>query len=435
MTQKKLITMTQKELSRYEIIQRLIRKEIDGTEASKLMGLSVRQVKNIKARVIKEGERGVIHKNRGRESNRKIKPEIIKKAKYWLEKKYYDFQPTFASEKLEEIQHIKLSKEKVRQLMIEMGLWKAKTRKKNKEYRSWRQRKDYYGEMQQFDGCYYDWFEKGELNCLLAAIDDATGKITGLWFSRDEGVLSVFNFWKKYLLTHGKPLKIYLDKFSTYKNNHKSVMDDPNVLTQFQRAMRQLDIELITAHSAQAKGRVERLFPTLQHRLVREMRLAGITTVEQANLFIKEVFIPKFNAKFSVVPQKNKNLHRRLTKIEKEKIDQILSRQETRIVNNDFTLSYKKTWFQLLEKQPVLVRKKEKVLVEQRTDGSICIFLRGKYLNYTVLPERPKKIVEAKVPALATGKPSWKPPADHPWRKPFLIGKNKAKHFIQRSKV
>lgn len=115
--------------------------------------------------------------------------------------------------------------------------------------------------MQQFDGCYYDWFEKGGLDCLLASIDDATGKITSLQFSKDEGILSVFGFWKKYLLTHGKPLKIYLDKFSTYKNNHKSVMDDPHVLTQFQRAMRQLDIEPISANSAQAKGRVERLFP------------------------------------------------------------------------------------------------------------------------------------------------------------------------------
>ena len=430
MTQQLIITMTQKELSRYEIIKRLIRKEINGTEAAKLMNLSVRQIRNIKSRVIKEGPKGVIHKNRGRIGNRRIKPEIINKAKYWLKKKYYDFQPRFASEKLEENHHIKLSKEKVRQLMIEIGLWKVKSRKKNKEYRSWRRRKDYYGEMEQFDGCYYDWFEQGKLTCLLASIDDATGKITGLKFTKDEGVLSVFSFWKEYFLVHGKPLKIYLDRLSTYKNTHKSVLDDPNVLTQFQRAMRQLDIEPIPAYSPQAKGRIERLFHTLQHRLVREMRLAKITTVEQANQFVKEVFIPKFNARFSVIPQKKKDLHRKLTKVEKKKIDQILSHQETRIVNNDFTLSYKGSWFQLSEKQPVLVRKKEKVLVEQRTDYSIHIFLRGKYLHYVVLPERPRKIIEAKVPALATTQSPWKPPADHPWRRPFLIKRNKFKQPV-----
>jgi transposase len=186
-----LIVMTQKELSRYDIIKRLIRKEINGSEAAKQMGLSIRQVKRIKARVIKEGPKGIIHRSRGRVGNRRIKPEIIEKAKYWLKNRYFDFQPTFASEKLDEEQKILLSKEKVRQLMIEMGLWQPKPRKKNKEYRSWRQRKDYYGEMQQFDGCYFDWFETGNLCCLLASRDDATNKITGLEFVSDEGLKPV----------------------------------------------------------------------------------------------------------------------------------------------------------------------------------------------------------------------------------------------------
>lgn len=418
-----LIVMTQKELSRYEIIKRLIRKEINGTEAAKQLGLTIRQVKNIKARVIKEGERGVIHKSRGRIGNRRIAPEIIEKAKYWLKNRYFDFQPKFASEKLAEEQKILLSKEKVRQLMTEMGLWKPRSRKKNKEYRSWRQRKDYYGEMEQFDGCYYDWFETGKLCCLLASRDDATNRITGLKFVSNEGLKPVSGFWKEYLLTHGKPLKIYLDRFSTYKNTHKSVMDNPQVLTQFQRMMRQLDIETIPAYSPQAKGRIENLFPTLQHRLVREMRLAGIKTPEQGNRFVKEVFIPKFNAQFSVMPAKRGNVHRKLTKIEKEKLDQIFSRQEVRYVNNDFTVRYKGKWFQLLEKQPVLVRKKEKILVEERISGEIFFSLREKYLNYVLLPERPKKIVEAKIPALAT-KSSWKPPVNHPWRR-FNFGSPK----------
>jgi len=416
-----LIIMTQKELSRYEIIKRLIQKEINGSEAAKQMDLSVRQVKRIKARVIKEGPKGVIHKSRGRIGNRRLNPEILEKAKYWLKNKYSDFMPTFAMEKLKELHQIKLSKEKVRQIMIELGLWKARPRKKNKEYRSWRKRKDYYGEMEQFDGCYFDWFERGKLDCLLASRDDATNKVTKLKFVSDEGVKPVASFWKEYFETHGKPLKIYLDRLSTYKNTHKSVIDDPQVLTQFQRMMRQLDVELIFAYSPQAKGRVETLFQTLQHRLVREMRLAGIKTLEEGNKFLEKVFIPQFNAKFSVVPVKRGNVHRPLTEIEKEQLDQIFSKQEIRYVNNDFTVRYQGKWFQLLEKQPVLVRKKEKIIVEERISGEIFLSLRGKYLNYILLPERPKKVIEAKVPALTTSKSSWKPPADHPWRQ-FSFG-------------
>lgn len=429
-----LIIMTQKELSRYEIIKRLIRKEINGTEAAKQLNLSPRQVKNIKARVIKEGPRGIIHKSRGRVGNRRLNPEIIEKAKYWLKDQYSDFKPTFAMEKLEKIHHIKLSKEKVRQIMIEIGFWKPRQRRKNKEYRSWRERKDYYGEMEQFDGCYYDWLEeRAPRCCLLASIDDATNQITGLKFVYDEGVKSVFSFWKEYLLTHGKPLKIYLDRLSTYKNTHKSVIDDPEVKTQFQRAMHQLDIEPISAYSPQAKGRIENLFPTLQHRLVRELRLAKISTIEKANQFVKEVFIPEYNAKFSIIPKKRGNLHRKLTKLEEGQLDQIFSKQELRHLNNDFTIRYQGKWFQLLESQPVLVRKKEKVLVEERINGQIFISLRGKYLNYTLLPERPKKIIDVKLPALATTKTSWKPSADHPWRRPFIF--NPTKRYQVSSQV
>jgi len=426
----KLITMTNKELSRYEIIKRLIGKEINGTEAAKQIGYSIRQIKRTKAMVIKEGIKGVIHKRRGESSNRNLPDEIINKVEKITKQRYYDFKPSFAAEKLGEEYGIKLSKEKMRQLMTSWKLWKPKPRKKNKEYRSWRQRKDYYGEMEQFDGCYFDWLETGKMICLLASRDDANNNITGLKFVSDEGVKSASLFWKEYLQAHGKPCKIYLDRFSTYKNTHQSVIDDPQVLTQFQRMMKQIDIEAISAYSPQAKGRIENLFPALQHRLVREMRLAGIKTPEQANRFVNKVFIPKFNAKYSVVPDKRGNIHRKLTKIEKEKLDQIFSRQETRYVNNDFTVRYKGKWFQLAEKQPALIRKKEKIQVEERISGQIFLNLREKYLNYTVLPERPKKVIEAKIPALTTSKSNWKPPANHPWRKPFLIPKTRTEQPV-----
>ena len=422
----KTITMSQKESSRYEIIKNLIDKKINGTEAAKQIGLSVRQIRNIKARIIRQGLKGIIHRNRGRVGNRGLDPKIVEKAKYHLKIKYSDFKPTFAMEKLEENHQIKLSKEKVRQIMAEIGLWRPKSRKKNKEYRSWRQRKECYGEMEQFDGCYYDWFEEGKNSCLLASRDDANNNITGLRFVFDEGLKSVSDFWKEYFLTNGKPLKIYLDRFSTYKNTHKSVIDDPNVLTQFQRMMKQSDVETISAYSPQAKGRIETLWPTLQHRLVREMRLAGIKTPEMANKFLKEVFNPKFNSKFSVVPAKKRNVHRKLTNIEKEQLDQTFSRKETRYVNNDFTVRYMGKWFQLAEKQPCLVLRKDKVFIEERINGSIFISLRNKYLDYKELPTRPEK-TKMKVIALTGAKPSWKPPLNHPWRKPFLDPKIKIK--------
>ena len=419
MTQE-IITMTPKELSRYGVIKNLIEKRINGTEAAKQLFLSVRQVKNLKVKVKKYGEKGIIHSNRGRLSNRRIPDQITREMEKIVREKYYDFGPTFAMEKLEEEHQIKISDEKLRQLMISWKLWKPKARKKNKEYRAWRPRKEYYGEMEQFDGCYYDWFEqRSERCCLLASIDDATGKITGTKFVYDEGVKPVFGFWKTYVQNRGKPLKIYLDRFSTYKNTHKSVLDDPDVLTQFQRAMRDLDIEDISAYSPQAKGRIERLWPTLQDRLVKELRLAKISTIKEANRFLEQVFIPKFDARFSVLPQKKRNLHRTLTEIDKKNLDKIFSAQYARIVSNDFTVRFNKQWFQLAEKQPCLVLKKAKVFIEERIDGSIFISLRNKYLNYTVLPARPEK-VKMKVIALTKTKSPWKPPANHPWRRQFF---------------
>lgn len=420
MAQKELMIMTQKDLSRYEIAKRLLRGEINGAEASKQLDLSVRQIKRIKARVKKRGIKGVIHGNRGKSSNRRMSREQIAKIEIIVKKKYADFGPTFAAEKLEKCHALKISNEKLRQLMIDWALWRVKSRKKNKEYRKWRQRKEQYGEMIQFDGSYHHWFEtRAPECCLLGAIDDATGKITKLKFCYDEGVIPVFSFWQEYIQTRGKPVSIYIDRLRTYQQNLKTVFDDPDCLTQFQRAIeRDLSIKLIHAYSPQAKGRVERLFGTLQDRLVKELRLAGISAIDQANQFVKKTFVPQFNQKFAVLAQKKGSLHKPLTIFEKKNLARIFSRQDIRVVNNDFTIRFKNQWFQLSETQPTLVLRKDKVLIEERINGQIFIFLKNKYLNYIALPERPKKI-KMSVIALARTKSTWKPPADHPWRRQF----------------
>ena len=222
----------------------------------------------------------------------------------------------------------------------------------------------------------------------------------------------------EYVLFLGKPLCIYLDKYSTYKINHKMAVDNSELITQFQRAMNLLNIQLINANSPEAKGRVERLFGTLQDRLVKELRLNNISSIARANIFLKE-FIPKFNSKFSVTATKDGDVHRELPLKEKRELNSIFSVKSTRRVNRDFTIQFKNHFYQLEEIQPTTIRPKEKILVEEWLNGAIHLKLKGYDLKYFLLPERPRKIVRQ--PAILTNHPlNWKPPADHPWRRKIL---------------
>ena len=429
MDQNELITMTRKEARRCETIKDLLAKKIDGTEAAKSLGLSVRQIKRLKIKVKLSGAKGTIHGNRGKKSNRRINEKTIKKARKYLNEIYHDFNPLLAQEHLRDDNDINLSKETIRRLMISEKLWQPRKKSDAKKH-FWRERKDNYGEMQQFDGSYHNWFEGrnesevGLEQCLLLAVDDATGRPTKAKFEYNEGVIPVFRFWKSYLEANGAPLAIYLDKFSTYKVNHKNAVDNKELMTQFQRAMDQLGVEVIHANSPQAKGRVEKMNGTFQRRLVKEMRLAKINTLAEANIFLEKIFIPKFNKQFAVVPKKPADLHRRLDKKRINGLTQIFSVQSERKINNDYTVRFKNNYYQLNEIQPTTVCKKDKVIMEEHLDGGIKIALRNNYLNYFRLPERPKKEIEIKLIALTSRKPSnWKPPFNHPWRQQFLYKK------------
>lgn len=413
---------TSEEQYKFDVITKVIKREIKPGLAAKLLGISTRQVRRLKISVREHGVSAAVHKLKGKPGNHHIDPVVKEKALTIIKEAYPDFKPILATEKLEEEHNIKITSQTTRIWMTEAGLWKAR-KQKAINYKSWRPRKEYFGEMQQFDGSYHFWFENRYCNdlgepievCLLASIDDATGKITKATFTANEGVIAVFTFWKEYILRHGKPRSIYLDKFSTYKINHKAAVDNSDLLTQFQRAMQALGIQLITAHSPEAKGRVERLFQTLQDRLVKEMRLANINTPAQANIFLEKIFLPVFNNKFSVVPAKEGNAHKPLSKTDKNNLVSIFSIQSTRKINNDFTIQFKNNWYQLAEIQPTTVRPKEVVIVEERLDGTIHFSLKKLYLKYTVLPEKPKKI--NKQPIIITRhKLNWKPPVDHPWR-------------------
>lgn len=418
----KKINLTSEEVNKSRIISSVIAKEITNGEAAKQLGVTVRQVRRLKRRAKVEGITVVIHGLKGKVGNHQLDSTTKEKALSLIREKYSDFKPGFATEKLQEEHGILVSPDTVLRWMTEAGLWRSRKNKKASQHRNWRPRKEYYGEMQQFDGSYHLWLEdryKGGEEypiemCLLLSVDDATGKITFANFAANEGVVAVFHFWKTYILLHGKPLIMYLDKFSTYKINHKSAEDNKELMTQFARACQDMGIELINAHSPQAKGRIERLFGTLQDRLVKEMRLVNITTPEEANIFLREVFIPKFNRQFEVTPAKEGDVHRLLTIQDTTNLNRIFSVQSIRTINQDFTIQFQSKWYQLKEIQPTTIHPKEKVTVEEWLDGTIHFCFKNYDLPYFPLPERPLKMKTNPI-ILTNHKLNWNAPLNRLW--------------------
>jgi transposase len=411
-----LVVMTQKELRRYQIIQQMLSGRLNGSVAARFLDLSVRQVRRLKSRVKDQGAPGLKHASRGRSSNNRLGKDVVEQARALLSEHYAEFKPTHASEQLAERHGIHLSKETTRRLMMDLDLWQSRARRLKKHYRAWRPRKDYFGEMLQYDGSTHHWFAGSEGKCtLLLAIDDATGQITYARFAEGEGVVDTFGFWQYYVITLGKPLKIYLDRFSTYANLPKKNHPIDPRLTQFQRACEELDIELVYARSPQAKGRVERVFSTLQDRLVNELRLHGIKNRAKANEYLHKQFIPAFNRKFGVQANKREDLHRALSAQEQSDLGSIFSLQETRLVQHDFTVQYSGRWYQLKRDQPTLVRSRDVVTIEEQLDGGVNL-KKGRYpLNFVPLPERPDRSYKP------NGKGKARIPAkDHPWHLPYL---------------
>lgn len=413
--------LNSKEQYRYEIIRSAISGKITNSEAGKIIGVSERQIQRLKNSVRKRGQKAVVHGLKNKAGNHSSVVRFKDKVLALVRSKYSDFRPSFASEKLFEIDGVSVKPETLRLWMVEAGIWRAR-KKRSHKYFSFRQRKDYFGEMLQFDGSYHKWFEDRLVDslgqpiytCLLASIDDASGTIN-LKFDINESVVSVFKFWKEYVIQIGKPICIYLDKFSTYKVNFKSAVDNFELITQFQKVLNVLDIKMINANTPQAKGRVERLFGTLQDRLTKELRLNNINTVHEANIFLKDVFVPKFNKKFSVTPRKFGDVHRKLQTEEIKNLGSIFSEKYVRIINNDFTIQFKNKFLQLKQIQPVTVLAKQEVQVEVWLDNQIKIKHKNKYLNYFMLKNKPQKLKTAPL-ILAPYKTNWKPPPNHPWK-------------------
>ena len=404
-----MIVMSIREVKRLKAVQTTMDKLITQSVAASMLGLSERQVRRL-VRVIKEeGDRGIIHGLRGRPSNRRLPEEMRERVLSRYQERYPDFGPTLATEKLFECDGIRISDETLRRWLIEAGLWKK--RRKRSAFREWRPRKECFGEMLQMDGSHHDWLEgRGPELVLMGSIDDATNIAYGR-FHDYEGTLPVMDIFKRYAEKYGLPMGAYVDCHTTYKASKKLTEWDAvqgiESLSQFERAMKELGVEVIHASSPQAKGRVERLFGVLQDRLVKEMRLRGISTKQEANAFLEEYW-PRYNEQFSVCPALEADVHVKLP-LDVD-LDEYLCIKTERTIRNDNTIALDGRLYQIKEPGG------KKVVVQERLDGSLLIISKGVALKYKEITERPKKAALPKTDRRAYTRPP-KPSKDHPWRK------------------
>ena len=403
--------MSNKELTRKTEIERVLDQRITQKEAAKRLGISERQFKRILRRYRQEGAGGIVSRKRGKPSNRKTKAELWEAVREFVtDPLMKGFGPTLMAEKLEIRKGIRLSKETVRQIMMESGIWDAKT-KKTKEPHPSRPRRNHRGELVQIDGSHHAWLEdRGPKATLLVFVDDATSEILAAEFVPEESFFSYGELCKRYFRQQGLPLSFYSDRFSVFRDNHKgNIAYEP--VTQFQRALSVLDIQLICANSPQAKGRVERANQTLQDRLIKEMRLLGICNYEQANQYLPE-FIVDYNRRFAVMPGSICDFHRPLDKI--QDLDFLFSIHDFRIITKTLLIHYAGKVYQIVTNHPAYFYANQEVLITCAPTGIVSAWFDG---NLLTLKEIEKKLKQGVVVSTKSveGKPT--PPAyDHPWR-------------------
>lgn len=410
-----ILPMSAKEINQISVFEKLSAKEIKQKEAAMILNLSSRQIRNKLKTFRRLGPKSLIHGSRGKPSNNQIDPGIKQEAIFLVENKYPDFGPTFAAEKLEENHKVIISHETLRLIMVSAGLWQVNRRKPT--HRQWRERKERFGELIQLDGSDHDWFEgRGPRCTLLAFIDDATGNIAHLEFA-GETTVGVMGATKRYIQKHGIPNEFYVDRGKVFKVNLHN--DEEDKITQYRRAIEELGGKIIYARSPQAKGRVERLFGTLQDRLVKELRLRSISTIEEANEFIEKEYLPKYNQKYAVEPKSKTNLHKEAKGYD---LDKILCIKETRVLTPDFTLRHKNKWYQLEKKQKTLIFPKNEITVMTHLDGRVALSVRKTTLFFHEI-DKPIREKQSQIFKQVIKREPWKPPVDHPWRRYALTKK------------
>lgn len=403
--------MSRKERDRLTIMVGIKRQELTLVQAAGLMGVSYRHTQRVWRRYRAEGDAGLVHRLRGRPSLRR-KPPALKARVLALceEERYADFGPTLMAEHLEK-QGLAVDHETLRRWQLAAG--QRTLRRRRQKHRQWRERKPCFGEMVQLDGSHHDWFEGRRAPCvLMVMVDDATNRLRAR-FSEEETTRASYDVLEGWTQRHRVPRSLYVDRDSIYRcEGLPSVADQlagQAPQTQFGRAMEQLGVKLILAHSPQAKGRVERMNGVLQDRLVKALRLAGIDDLEAANRFLEEEFLPAFNRQFNVPAASALDAHRAVPR----QLDEMLSWQEPRVVQRDWTVACGGQWYQLDRQHEPMSLAGREVIVRRLRDGRVQLVYRDQKLKWRALPQRPQR---AKPRPIQDRAVVAAPAADHPWR-------------------
>jgi len=424
------IELSARERERLKVLHEVEQGHLKQVEAAQRLRLSDRHVRRLQARLRQEGDRGILHRLRGRCSNRKI-PEVLQQRalRELRQARYAGFGPTLVSEHLA-AQGLRVSRETLRGWMSGAGLWQPRPRRV-KSVHVWRPRRSAFGELVMMDSSPYRWLEeRGPASHLIALIDDATSRVWGRLVEHDstEENLRTLRGW---LERYGRPLALYTDKSGLFVTSRpvqwqEQLRGEP-ARTQVGRALAELDIEWIAAHSPQAKGRIERLFGTLQDRLVKEMRLRDIRTLDGANRFLEINFWPWWETRFAKRPVQPCDAHRRLAPM--HRLSEILSVRVARTVSADHTVSWNGARWGVRRKEVCVGLRGARAEIERRLDGTHWLRFRGRYLPLLACPAAPRSASPSglRPPGLADHKPKAKtkpkthysPPPDHPWRKPW----------------
>ena len=420
---------------RLKVLHEVGKGHLTQKQAGEQLGVTERWVRKLVARMGKEGDEGILHRLRGRASNRKIEEKTRQQAVQVVKAKYHDFGPTLASQYLAQKDGIQVNKETLRQWLIEAGVWKRK-RRRVEEVHEWRPRRSCRGELVQWDTSEHDWLEgRGEKLYLIAMIDDATSQMTARFVTHDSTAENL-RVLKRYLEQRGRPLAFYTDKAGLFQVNRPASREEElageEARTQIGRALEELGIEWIAAHSPQAKGRVERCFGTLQDRLVKGLRVAGARTLEEANAYLEAEFLGEWEERFTVEARNPTDAHRRLGR--EHDLGAILSQVESRVVTNDYTLRFEGQSYRIARQGITSGLRGSRVRVERRLDGTVAVRFRGRYLPLAVCEVKAAELPilrPAAVPAKASAGTKDKQPS--PWRKGLDLGRSRPLWAVLRA--
>ena len=382
-----LVAMSATELDRLEVIRRVLERRLSQVEAGTLLGLTTRQVRRLCGAFESEGPGGLVSRQRGRPSNHRLPAALQAQAIALVRERYADFGPTLAQEKLSELDGVHVGRETLRKWMTAAGLWLSR-RERLPPVHQLRHRRSCLGELVQIDGSDHEWFEERGPRCsLLVYVDDATGKLMELRFVTVESAFDYFASTRSYLARHGRPAAFYSDKHSIFRVAQEHAAGRSKGMTQFGRALAELNIDIICANSPQAKGRVERMNQTLQDRLVKELRLRGISTAEAGNAFLP-AFMDDYNNRFACAPRNACDAHRPLRG--DENLDRIFSWQENRQMTRNLTVHFKRSAYLVTPSPDTTALAGKPVRVHEWEDGRVEIRCNGQVLPYTVFDKNPQ---------------------------------------------